>query len=109
MGTRINDVWHCDKCGAEQGRHDMWFEGVCESCFNEADLYDIEDNTLNVGDKVYLVNIDNLRTVIECFDVRINDLYVITGGYEDNIAQVRSINTGKEHAFFADRFRKVKD
>ena len=30
--THEEDIWYCDECGAEQGRHDMWFDGLCEKC-----------------------------------------------------------------------------
>lgn len=30
--TRLEDNWNCNECGQLQGRHDMWFEGVCGHC-----------------------------------------------------------------------------
>jgi len=33
--THEEDIWYCDECGGEQGRHDMWFGGVCEKCHGE--------------------------------------------------------------------------
>jgi len=33
--TRAEDIWSCSECGQEQGRHDQWFEGVCEKCHEQ--------------------------------------------------------------------------
>lgn len=30
--TKANDVWTCHECGNYYGRHDLWFDGVCEPC-----------------------------------------------------------------------------
>lgn len=43
--TRKEDVWHCSKCGDEQGRHDMWFdEGVCGKCHTPETIGSIEED-----------------------------------------------------------------
>jgi hypothetical protein len=34
--TNQNDIWNCSECGQLQGRHDMWFDGVCENCNTNA-------------------------------------------------------------------------
>jgi hypothetical protein len=26
------DLWRCHECGNDYGRHDLWFDGVCEPC-----------------------------------------------------------------------------
>lgn len=33
--TRENDVWNCEGCGKEQGRHDQYFKGNCGECHEE--------------------------------------------------------------------------
>ena len=30
--THQEDIWKCSECGQEQGRHDMYFDGICEDC-----------------------------------------------------------------------------
>ncbi len=30
--TRTEDIWCCTECGTEQGRHDQYFDGICEGC-----------------------------------------------------------------------------
>lgn len=50
--TRQEDIWTCEKCSKQQGRHDLFFDGICEECheevahiFEEGDLYyTIEEN-----------------------------------------------------------------
>jgi predicted ATP-dependent serine protease len=37
--TREEDIWTCSECGQEQGRHDQWFEGKCEKCHEEEQMY----------------------------------------------------------------------
>ncbi len=32
---RRDDLWTCTQCGDEQGRHDQYFDGVCEKCNTE--------------------------------------------------------------------------
>lgn len=32
MVTHIEDIWECSKCGDIKGRHDQYFDGVCEHC-----------------------------------------------------------------------------
>ena len=29
-------MWNCSECGQLQGRHDMWFDGICENCNTNA-------------------------------------------------------------------------
>lgn len=33
--TRENDVWNCEGCGKEQGRHDQYFNGNCGECHDD--------------------------------------------------------------------------
>lgn len=35
MTTRKEDIWNCSQCGQFQGRHDMWFDGLCGDCVHE--------------------------------------------------------------------------
>ena len=30
--TKQEDIWSCHECGELKGRHDLWFEGLCENC-----------------------------------------------------------------------------
>jgi hypothetical protein len=30
--TRQEDIWNCEECNQAYGRHDLWFEGICEKC-----------------------------------------------------------------------------
>lgn len=30
--TKQEDTWTCHECGEFQGRHDLWFDGICEKC-----------------------------------------------------------------------------
>jgi hypothetical protein len=34
--TNQDDMWNCSECGQLQGRHDMWFDGICENCNTNA-------------------------------------------------------------------------
>jgi hypothetical protein len=40
--TRQEDIWNCEGCHQLYGRHDLWFEGICEKCKAEKD--EDEDN-----------------------------------------------------------------
>ena len=31
--THYEDIWECSECGQEQGRHDMYFDGII-ACFS---------------------------------------------------------------------------
>lgn len=33
--TRQEDIWNCEECSEAYGRHDLWFEGICEKCNTE--------------------------------------------------------------------------
>ena len=35
--TRQEDIWNCEECYQLYGRHDLWFEGICERCNAEKD------------------------------------------------------------------------
>lgn len=35
MTTHNEDIWTCTQCHSEFGRHDMYFDGVCEKCNTE--------------------------------------------------------------------------
>ena len=35
--THKDDIWNCDQCGTEKGKHDQFFEGVCEDCHIQAE------------------------------------------------------------------------
>lgn len=30
--TRQEDIWNCEQCDQAYGRHDQWFDGICEKC-----------------------------------------------------------------------------
>lgn len=30
--TNRQDIWQCECCGTMQGRHDMYFDGICADC-----------------------------------------------------------------------------
>jgi hypothetical protein len=30
--TKSQDIWSCHECGELKGRHDLWFDGICEDC-----------------------------------------------------------------------------
>lgn len=32
---RLKYEWECSKCRQPQGRHDMWFDGVCGECVTD--------------------------------------------------------------------------
>ena len=34
--THKEDIWNCNECNTEKGRHDQFFEGVCEDCHTQA-------------------------------------------------------------------------
>jgi hypothetical protein len=36
--TKQEDIWSCTECNQQQGRHDQFFDGVCESCNTQAEL-----------------------------------------------------------------------
>lgn len=37
--TRADDVWCCEECGKEQGRHDQFFDGICQECHNRKEKH----------------------------------------------------------------------
>jgi hypothetical protein len=36
--TRQEDIWNCEECSEAYGRHDLWFEGICEKCNAEKNV-----------------------------------------------------------------------
>ena len=36
--TRQEDIWNCEECNQAYGRHDLWFEGICEKCNAEKNV-----------------------------------------------------------------------
>jgi hypothetical protein len=36
--TRQEDIWNCEECNQAYGRHDLWFEGICEKCNTEKNV-----------------------------------------------------------------------
>jgi len=57
--TKQNDIWQCSDCGKFQGKHDMWFDGKCESCKNkiiiDSSYYDEhkKELVLYIGEAIY--------------------------------------------------------
>jgi hypothetical protein len=45
--TKKEDIWICSECGQECGRHDMYFDGICEECFTHK-LTEEEEEKLSV-------------------------------------------------------------
>lgn len=43
MTTRAEDIWACEECGQLQGRHDLWFDGMCEHCHAKVEETDTEN------------------------------------------------------------------
>jgi len=43
MTTFAEDIWECAQCGCQYGRHDMWFDGICEACHEENEEKEPED------------------------------------------------------------------
>ncbi len=71
--TREEDEWNCDECGNPQGRHDMWFEGICENCNAEKEEQDkrkaIEIMLLQIFSRIGIDKPNNLDEILDfCLD-----------------------------------------
>lgn len=54
--THTEDIWTCTECGDEQGRHDMYFDGICEKCHSkDSHITDVVFRKFKEGDIVALL------------------------------------------------------
>ena len=54
--ARQEDIWSCTVCGQLQGRHDQYFDSVCESCNTQAENTkkkdEIESLLIDIFDRI---------------------------------------------------------
>jgi len=54
--TKQDDIWNCNECGSEKGRHDQFFESVCEDCNKQAENTkkkdEIESLLIDIFDRI---------------------------------------------------------
>ena len=67
--THREDIWNCDQCGTEKGRHDQFFEGVCEDCKKQADNTkkkdEIESLLIDIFDRINIDIPSNIEDITQ--------------------------------------------
>jgi len=88
MTTHNEDIWTCNKCGKQFGRHDMWFDGLCGEC---KDIETVEIHRMVVactnlcGEPdlaMVKVKTHGNNAVDEGIDVDLAEKWAIENGYE---------------------------
>jgi len=66
---RIEDIWCCTECGTEQGRHDQWFDGICEGCntqkANTQKKDEITSMLIDIFDRIVIDTPNNFDEILE--------------------------------------------
>lgn len=52
--TKSQDIWSCHECGELKGRHDLWFDGICEDCNTEKQEFKLDSTKTSNKFKEYL-------------------------------------------------------
>lgn len=97
MRTR-NDYWQCCECGQAQGKHDQYFDGICESCHSEI-LTNHEQDRLNkyISDfkrELGLNNISGGFVIIKNTEIFKNEIELtIKFGTQDENGDYSSVDT----------------
>ena len=67
--THREDIWNCDQCGTEKGRHDQFFEGVCEDCHKQVENTkkkdEIESLLIDIFDRINIDIPSNIEDITQ--------------------------------------------
>lgn len=65
--THAHDIWVCNHCTNPKGRHDLYFDGICEKCHDK--LLKIDSSYYNEHTKELQLYIgDKLHCTITCLN-----------------------------------------
>ena len=73
----------------------------------EAALEDFNSNELRVGDKVEIINIDDVDQPTNNDPLVLGDIFIVAGGDDDNIVYVVRDTDGETYGLFGERFKKI--
>lgn len=73
----------------------------------EAVLEDFNSDELRVGDKVEIINIDDVDQPTNNDPLVLGDIFIVTGGNDDNIVYVVRDTDGETYGLFGERFKKI--
>ena len=90
--THKEDIWECIECGQEQGRHNMYFDGICGDCdvkiLTEEEKVQLENfislKRLELKDSIQNINGSFCDIQIETCDadtIILSVVYGISDGY----------------------------
>jgi hypothetical protein len=67
--THKEDIWNCNECNTEKGRHDQFFEGVCEDCHTQATNTkkkdEIESLLIDIFDRIGIETPSNFEDITQ--------------------------------------------
>jgi len=67
--TKQDDIWNCTECGSEQGRHDQWFDAVCEKCNTQIENTkkkdEIESLLIDIFDRIGIETPSNYEDIVQ--------------------------------------------
>jgi len=65
----IIDHWNCIECGTKQGRHDQYFDGVCEVCHSDMENIkkkdEIESLLIDIFDRIGIETPSNYEDIVQ--------------------------------------------
>jgi len=67
--TKTEDIWKCKECGTPKGRHDQYFDGVCEDCNTQAKNTkkkdEIESLLIDIFDRIGIETPSNFEDITQ--------------------------------------------
>ena len=67
--TKAEDIWTCTECGTEQGRHDQYFDGICEGCNTQKENTqkkdEIESLLIDIFDRIGVQTPSNYEDIVQ--------------------------------------------
>ncbi len=72
----------------------------------ECMLEDYEGNELQIGDRVQILNIEDIKNEVPGL-LKIGDTFIVAGGNENNIVYVVREDGGETYGLFGERFQKI--
>lgn len=73
----------------------------------ESILEDYNGNQIRVGDKVRIINVDDVDQPSNNDPLVLGDIFIVAGGNDDNIVYVVRDADGETYGLFGERFEKI--
>ena len=73
----------------------------------ESILEDYNGNQIRVGDKVRIINVDDVDQPSNNDPLVLGDIFIVAGGNDDNIVYVVRDTDGETYGLFGERFEKI--